>query len=204
MHTPLHHRRRMEETLDQTELINNSWEMVAPAKMSAATNSYNHRDAKHTHAHTQRPFFHIQRSRYKHNDSGVRELSFHHNGGILWAQNCWHKLAPSKLSGCIPNCEALHLWYFRKREGIYCHSTTEALIYKAQESGKAYVVLWACVQPKLYFGRVSLRCLQQQQKKLLGIQLSSSAHNSQGLYRLYRCLLQKKWKKKKQQHKTKR
>lgn len=49
MHTPLHHRRRMEETLDQTELINNSWEMVAPAKMSAATNSYNHRDAKHTH-----------------------------------------------------------------------------------------------------------------------------------------------------------
>lgn len=99
--------------------------------MSAATNSLNHSDAKHTHTHI---ILHIQRTFYKQNDSDVKELIFHHNGGILLVQNCWHKLAASERSGCIPNCEALHVWRFRKREGIYCHSSTEASIYKSQEN----------------------------------------------------------------------
>ncbi len=154
MHTPLPHRLRMEETLHQTGLINNSWEMVAqPSCLQPQTPTTTGMLNTHT-------ILHIQRTRYKHNDSDVQELIFHHNGGILLVQNCWHKLAASEIAGCIPNCEAPHVWRFRKSTDIYCHSATEASIYKAHESGEAYVTLWASVWSKLHSGWPSFRCQQ--------------------------------------------
>lgn len=88
----------MEETLDQTRLINNSWETVAQPSClqpqapttSGMLNTYTSR--------------HIQHTLYKHNDSDMQELIFHHNGGILLVKNCWHTLAASELAGCLPKC----------------------------------------------------------------------------------------------------
>lgn len=155
MQMSLPHGLRMEETLHQTGLINNSWEMVAqPSCLQPQTPTTTGKLNTHT-------ILHIQRTHYKHNDSDMQELIFHHNGGILLAQNCWHKLAASEQAGWIPNCSALHVWRFRKWGGIYCHSPTEASIYKAQESGEVYVALWASVRSKLYSGWQSFRCLQQ-------------------------------------------
>lgn len=124
---------RTEEPLDQTRLINNSWETVAqPSCLQPHTPTTT--GMLNTHASR-----HIQQTLYKHNDSDIQELIFHHNEGILSVQNCWHKLAASEVAGCLPNCEMLHVWRLRKMEGIDCHSATEAAIYKAQKRGEAYV-----------------------------------------------------------------
>lgn len=65
MHAPLPHRLRMEETLDQTGLINNSWEMVAQPSCLQPQNSHNHRDAKHTH-HSSHPAYSLQTQWLRH------------------------------------------------------------------------------------------------------------------------------------------
>lgn len=88
----------MEESLDQTRLINNSSETVAqPSCLQPQTLT----TSGMLNTHTSR---HIQHTLYKHNDSDMQELIFHHNGGILLVQNCWHKLAASQLAGCLPKC----------------------------------------------------------------------------------------------------
>lgn len=95
LHTCL---RSMEETLDQTRLINYSWETVAqPSCLQPQTPT----TSGMLNTHTSR---HIQHTLYKHNDSDMQELIFYHNGGILLVQNCWHKLAASEQAGCLPKC----------------------------------------------------------------------------------------------------
>lgn len=66
MRTPLPHRLRMEETLDQTELINNSWEMVAqPSCLQPQTPTTTGMLHIHTH-HSSHPAYSLQTQWLRH------------------------------------------------------------------------------------------------------------------------------------------
>ena len=81
-------RRRLEI---RPRLINNPWEMVAqPSCLQPQPPTTTGMLNTHT-------ILHIQPTLYEHNDSDMQELIFHHSGGILLVQKCWHKLARSSL-----------------------------------------------------------------------------------------------------------
>lgn len=169
-HASLPHRLRMEETLDQTELINNSWEMVAqPSCLQPQTPTTTVMLNTHTH-HSSHPAYSLQTQWLRHAGTYFSPQRRHPPSAELLTQTgC---LRASWV--CIPNCEAQHVWRFRETEGIYCHSATEALIYSAQESGEALcgTVSVCMVKAPFWMGFIQMSAI----KRLLGIQLRTVEH----------------------------
>lgn len=128
----LPHRLRMEEPLHQTRLINNSWEMVAqPSCLQPQTPTTAGMLNTHTHNYSSHQARSLQTQWLRHagtyfspqrrNPPSAEMLT---QTGCLRASWVYTKLWSA---ACVAR--------FRKSEGIYCHSATEAWIYKAQESG---------------------------------------------------------------------